>query len=279
MKEQLPTIQTPNPKIDEYVERIKGGADKESVLQGLPPSWIAAVEGKLGSKIEVTEQVVDSEIVTQQQEEKNKKVQKEQEEINRLREQLGVIPKTATFEGLENNQPESPAVTEQVEQESDMQENIKKIMGEHASLVTEMDTFLHGMQIRFRESEDATFAPRYQNALAEDFEKLKKVTTIEGVSKGYEDIAKTIGEMEYAMEYGAMYTNNQEGEIKDLEIMEDALKDFMEEIKKVTVGLSVQFEKTKIKEIQFLNYAENVLKDKIQRLINTLDDKRSRLVR
>ena len=77
MKEQLPTIQTLNPKIDEYVERIKGGADKESVLQGLPPSWIAAVEGKLGSKIEVTEQVVDSEIVTQQKEKKNKKVQKE----------------------------------------------------------------------------------------------------------------------------------------------------------------------------------------------------------
>lgn len=113
MKEQLPTIQTLNPKIDEYVERIKSGASKVGTLQGLPQSWISAVEEKLGGTPEASPQeeleaaapvipieaVPDPEIVVKQKEEK---LTKEQEQIDSLREQLGIISKTSQFEGLEN---------------------------------------------------------------------------------------------------------------------------------------------------------------------------------
>lgn len=288
MKEQLSPIPGIEQKINEYVELIKAGGNKEFILQGLAPSWIARVEDKLGPQVEigsqekieepmsaqVLENIPDPDLLLKQKEEK---LAKEQEEIDALRQQLGAIPKTVEFEDLENQN--SSDATEQVEQEPSMQEKIKKVMDDHARLGMEIETFLDGMQQRFKESEDATFAPRYQNALADDFEKLKTAMTIEDVSKGYEEIAKTIGAMEHLMEYGAMYTNDQSGEIKDLETMEDALGEFTQELMKVTKELSVEFEKTNTNEVQFLNYTERILKDKLQKLRDVLDDKKSRLER
>lgn len=110
MKEQLSPIQKNHSKIDEYVDRIKGGADKQSVFQGLPQSWIATIEEQLvemqekdmsrdlSSKISVGEVVNDQVVFTHQQEQ----IQKDQEKINALREQLGVIQKTTSYEGIEN---------------------------------------------------------------------------------------------------------------------------------------------------------------------------------
>lgn len=39
----------PQPKIQEYIERIKKGASKESIIQGLPPSFINQIEAGLSN--------------------------------------------------------------------------------------------------------------------------------------------------------------------------------------------------------------------------------------
>jgi hypothetical protein len=115
MKEQviIPGIEQ---KVNEYVTRIQAGENKDTVLQGLPISWISAVEEKISRKSETslqkepevyvssvpTEDIVDPAVATRQKEEK---LAKEQEQINSLREQLGAISKDAKFEGVENMAP------------------------------------------------------------------------------------------------------------------------------------------------------------------------------
>src|SRR5574344_90660 len=56
-------------KIQEYVSRIKGGESKDSILQGLPPSFIAGIEAGLNQSENIFEsKITGSEIIQQEEE-------------------------------------------------------------------------------------------------------------------------------------------------------------------------------------------------------------------
>lgn len=67
-------------KVEEYVNRIKGGESKDIIFQGLPESFKASIEHKLNEK--------DSKEINKTKEEK---YQVDQQKIKELREQLGII--------------------------------------------------------------------------------------------------------------------------------------------------------------------------------------------
>lgn len=99
MKEQV-TIPGIEQKINEYVARIQAGENKEMVLQGLPASWVSAVEKKLAIKPETSteekpenillsnssDSLLEEKSLTHHQ---NEKVLKEKDQIEQLRGLLG----------------------------------------------------------------------------------------------------------------------------------------------------------------------------------------------
>lgn len=90
MKEQL-AIPVGGNKIDEYVKRIQAGEKKESIMQGLPQSWVSMIENRLdkvldkGDKVSAAPAVATPEVVDHAQKQKE-----EQEKIEVLRSKLGV---------------------------------------------------------------------------------------------------------------------------------------------------------------------------------------------